>query len=395
MNAPGLAIALALALLAAACGPSREPGVVLWHAYTGAERSALERTAARWNAQHPETPLTLVAVPHDSFADKLTSAIPRGNGPDLFIFNDDRIAAWADSGTIEPIEFWVDDARADRFRTQAMNAMAYNGSLWGLPLALKSLVLYVRTDLVKTPPTTTDELIALAPAMKKHAGFAVAYANVDLYGHAPWLHGYGGRVLDDTGNLAIATPEAAAAMMFARKLVAGGVAPADAQAPMVASLFNAGKAATVISGPWFMTDIVKGVPWQVVTMPIVSATGKHAAPFLGAESILMSAYARDKAAAFAVMDALTSDEAAITRARVARQVVANLAAYEDPEIARDPVLRTFLAELEHAVPVLKVPAMRMVWTPYQNALGEVLSGRRDAGKQLLIVEEQVQGYLRR
>ena len=213
------AFAIALALAAAACGQGREPGVVLWHAYTGLERSALEATAAQWNAQHPEPPLTLVAVPHDSFADKLTSAIPRGNGPDLFIFADDRIGAWAESHTIEPIEFWVDDARADRFSTLAMTAMAYKGSLWGLPLATKSLVLFVRTDLVTTPPRTTNELVALGPRMRKQQGFAVAYANVDLYGHAPWLHGFGGKVIDDNGELAIATPEAANAMEFARKTV--------------------------------------------------------------------------------------------------------------------------------------------------------------------------------
>lgn len=388
------ALLVALAL-AAGCGQAREHGVVLWHAYTGMERTALERTAARWNEQHPETPLTLVAVPHDSFADKLTSAIPRGNGPDLFIFADDRIGAWAESGTIEPIEFWVDDARADRFSAQAMHAMAYNGSLWGLPLAVKSVALYVRTDLVPTPPRTTDDLIALAPAMKKHAGFAIAYANVDLYGHAPWLHGFGGKVIDDAGNLAIATPEAAEAMEFARTLVADGIAPADTQLPMVASLFNAGKAATAVSGPWFIPDIAPNVPWQVVTLPIVSATGKPAAPFLGAESILMSAYAHDKTAAFAVMDALTSDEAALVRARDARQVVANTAVYADPQISRDPVLRTFRAQLEHTVPMPKVEAMRMVWTPYQNALGEVLAGRGDPGAQLQAVEREVEGYVER
>lgn len=388
------ALVLALAL-AASCGPAHEPGVVLWHAYTGLERSALEETAARWNDQHPELPVTLVAVPHDSFADKLTNAIPRGNGPDLFIYADDRIGAWADSGTIEPIEFWVDDARADRFSKRAMGAMAYKGSLWGLPLAVKSVALYVRTDLVATAPKTTDELIALAPAMKKHAGFAFAYANVDLYGHAPILHGFGGQVIDDDGNLAIATDQAAEAMTFARELVATGVAPADTQLPMVASLFNAGKAATAVSGPWFIPDIAPNVPWQVVTLPIVSRTGKPMAPFLGAESILMSAYARDKSAAFTVMDALTSDASALVRARRARQVVANSAVYDDPEVARDPVLRTFRAQLEHTVPMPKVEAMRMVWTPYQNALGEVLAGRSNAGQQLLAVEREVQRYLKR
>jgi maltose-binding protein MalE len=389
------ALCVALALAVAACGPTREPGVVLWHAYTGMERAALEQTAARWNAQHPETPLTLVAVPHDSFADKLTSAIPRGNGPDLFIFADDRIVTWAESSTIEPIEFWVDDTVADRFNPRAMTALAYRGSLWGLPLAVKCVALYVRTDLVKTPPTSTDELFALAPQMRKSAGFALAYANVDLYGHAPLLHGFGGSVIDDNGALAIATPEAADAMAFARKLVAKGVVPADTQLPMVASLFNAGKAATAISGPWFITDIAANVPWQVVTLPIISPTGKPMTPFLGAESILMSAYARDKSAAFAVMDALTSDESALVRAKVARQVVANTATYDDPDVARDPVLRTFRAQLEHTVPMPKVQAMRLVWIPYQNALGEVLAGRSDPGQQLLAAEREVQDYLKR
>lgn len=386
---------VAILALAAGCGEAREPGVVLWHAYTGTERAALEETAARYNEQHPDRPLTLVAVPHDSFADKLTNAIPRGNGPDLFIFADDRIGAWAEAGVIEPIEFWVDDARADRFSERAMSAVAYNGSLWGLPLAVKSVALYVRTDLVATPPKTTDELLALAPAMRKRGGYALAYPNVDLYGHAPWLHGFGGKVLDDDGALAIATPEAADAMAFARELVATGVAPADTQLPMVASLFNTGKAATAVSGPWFIPDIAANVPWQVVTLPVISPTGKPMTPFLGAESILMSAYARDKSAAFAVMDALTSDEAALVRARKARQVVANPAAYRDPEVARDPVLQTFRAQLEHTVPMPKVKAMRMVWSPYQNALGEVLAGRSDPSQQLEAVEREVEGYLQR
>ncbi len=383
-----------LALALAGCGQQREPGVVLWHAYTGGERAALETIATQWTAEHPDTPLTLVAVPHDSFADKLTSAIPRGNGPDLFIYADDRIGAWADSGTIEPIEFYVDDARATRFSTEAMSGMAYRGSLWGLPLATKSLVLYVRTDLVPNTPTTTDEMLALAPAMKRSAGFVVAYANADLYGHAPWLHGFGAHVVDAAGELTIATPEAANAMAFARSLVADGIAPGDAQGPTVASLFNAGRAATAISGPWFIADIAPNIPWQVVTLPTVSATGKPAAPFLGVESVLMSAFARDKTAAFAVMDALTSDAAAIVRARDARQVVANPAAYADPAVAKDTVLATFRAQLAHTVPMPKVPAMRMVWSPYQNALGEVLAGHAEPGVQLLAVEREVKGYIK-
>ena len=73
-------------------------GIVLWHAYNGDERMALEVTGAAWNTAHPDRELTLVAVPYDAFADKLSSAIPRGNGPDLFIYPPDRVGDWADAG---------------------------------------------------------------------------------------------------------------------------------------------------------------------------------------------------------------------------------------------------------------------------------------------------------
>lgn len=374
-------------------GCERRRAVVLWHAYQDAERDALAETAARWNAEHPDMPLEVVGVPHSGFADKLSSAIPGGNGPDLFIYPQDRIGDWAESGVIEPIEFWVDDARADRFTDEAVAAMAYKGSLWGLPVAVKSLALYYRTDLITTPPATTDALIALTPKMKQRDGYAIAYANVDLYGHAPWLFGFGGKILDDAGNLAIATPEAAAAMTFARQLVVLGAAPEAAEGPRVATLFNEGKAATVMSGPWFVSDIAKGVPWKVAPLPTVSATGVPASPFLGADGILMSARAQDKDAAFAVMDALTSDVSAIARARLAKQVVPNVRAYEDPTIAADPVLIAFRAQLEHTVAMPKGAAMRMVWTPYKNALGEVITGRAEAGAQLRALEREVASYL--
>ena len=384
------ALAVLFALLG---GCDRTQGTVLWHAYNGTEARALTLSAARWNTEHPDRPLELVGVPYAAFADKLTSAIPGGNGPDLFIYPQDRIGDWADSGVIEPIEFWVDEHRAVRFTDEAVESMAYKGSLWGLPVAVKSMALYYRTDLVTTPPATTDALIALAPEMAKRRGYAVAYANVDLYGHAPWLFGFGGRIVDDNGALAIATPEAAAAMAFARDLVAKGVAPDHAEGPLVATLFNEGKAATVMSGPWFQSDIAAGVPWKVATLPTVSATGKPAAPFLGAEGLLMSARAKDKDTAFAIMDALTSDASAIERARIARQVVPNVHAYDDQQIAADPTLRAFRDQLAHTVPMPKGAAMRMVWTPYKTALGEVVAGRAEPGPQLLAVEREVAGYL--
>jgi len=382
--------ALLLAALVA-CSAPRGSEVVLWHSYTGAERTALEETAERWNQAHADKPLTLVYVPDEVIGDKLSSAIPRGNGPDLFIRAHDRIGNWVDAGVLEPIEFWVDDARANRFTDQALGAMAYKDSLYGLPLALKSLVLFYRTDMLAAPPATTDELVA----MKHDDRYVLAYANIDLYGHAAWLHGFGGRVMDDDGNLEIASPEAAHAMEFARALVTKHIIPADAQDPQAQAMFNDGTAPMVLQGPWFIPNIGKDVPWKIATLPVVSATGKPAAPFLTVEGVLMSARAHDKDAAFAVMEELTSDADAIVRARAARQVVANRAAWDAPEIANDPVLTMLRAQVANTVTTPKVKSMRSVWNPYRTALGEVLAGRAEPGPQLLSVENQVKGYTER
>lgn len=365
----GLATAAGLAL--AGCERAPAP-VTLWHAYDGAERAALEEVARGWNQGHPDQRVRLVAVPYDAFADKITSAIPNGNGPDLFIYAHDRLGDWVAAELLEPIDFWIDRTTADRYAPDALAAMAYHDQLWGLPLAVKSLALYVRTDLVPTPPTTTDELVALTPALRARGITPLAYPVADLYAHAPWLHGFGGAALGPDGAPTIDTPAAEAAAGFVRELVTREVVPRDADAAMVATLFNEGKAAMAMSGPWFQGDIRSGVPWVVTTLPVVSATGRPAAPFLGAEGVLMSGRARDKDAAIAVMLYLAGDDSAALRARRARQVVPNPAAYA--ALGAEPVLDAFRRQLEHTVPMPASPTMRAVWTPYKNALAAVATG---------------------
>jgi maltose-binding protein MalE len=86
--------------------------------------------------------------------------------------------------------------------------------------------------------------------------------------------------------------------------------------------------------------------------------------------------------------------AAIERARVARQVVPNKHAYDDPAIGGDATISAFRAQLAHTTTLPKTPAMRTVWTPYETALGEVLAGRISAADQLVKLEQEVRSYQR-
>jgi maltose-binding protein MalE len=392
------AVAVALVVIAqlVACSSSSDPRptVVLWHAYAGNEQKALQDLADELNEARTDLRLELVSVPYEAFADKITNAIPNGNGPDLFIFAHDRIGDWVATDLIEPIEFYVDESLADRYSFDALSAMAYQRSLYGLPLAVKSLAMFYRTDLVAKPPKTTDDLIALRNVLGPDI-YPLAYENNDLYGHAIWLHGFGGQVFDDSGTLVVDAPESIAALEFARSLGRGpdAIVPPGVTATLVSTLFNEGKVAVAFSGPWFIGDIHPDVPWAVTTLPIVSPTNRQARPFLGAEGVLMSSRAHDKRAAFSVMAYLAGEHAAELRASSARQIVPNLGAYQNPEIGNDPVLAAFSEQQKHAVPMPATPEMRMVWTPYKTALQKVIAQGVDPSDSLRHAADEIRGYL--
>ena len=53
------------------------PEVILWHAYRGTEREALEQIVAAFNQQHSDVHIALLSIPYDALVDKITAAIPR------------------------------------------------------------------------------------------------------------------------------------------------------------------------------------------------------------------------------------------------------------------------------------------------------------------------------
>jgi maltose-binding protein MalE len=92
---------------------------------------------------------------------------------------------------------------------------------------------------------------------------------------------------------------------------------------------------------------------------------------------------------------LSGDAAAVTRAKVGHEVVPNVHAYDDAQLAGDPTVAVFRAQLSHVVAMPNDPNMRRVWTPYRTALGEVLAGRDDPGASLNALQAEIEKYTQR
>jgi maltose-binding protein MalE len=373
--------------------PREQVELTLWHTYRDAEAKALEAVVADWNASEAgkAARVKLEANPYEGFSDKLTAAIPRGNGPDLFIFAHDRVGGWAKSEILAPIQDLIDAETAEAFFQETLPPLEFKEQLYGLPLAFKSAVLFYNTALVKEPPKTTADMLALAKTLSKPAdgAFGLAYPNSLLFYHSPWLFGFGGKVLDGE-KPALDTPENAKSLEFAKSLVDAKVIPKEINYALATELFNSGKGAMLLIGPEFRGAIDAKIAYAVAPIPTVSETGKPAAPFLTVEAVLLSQKSAHKKEAFGFAKYLAT-EGAKQRLVEGKQSVAAKAAYDLPEAKGDQVLKVLVEQLSSSTPTPNIPEMNAVWTPFDRALEAVLSGKSDAAAALKDAQAKAEG----
>lgn len=371
-------VLIVLTLVTATAGPAAAAELIVWHAYRAEEKAALEKAVAAYNAGKAAAgvKVTTLAVPYDAFADKISAAVPRGKGPDLFIYAQDRLGGWIEAGnTVEPIDFYLDEPTKNRFIPTTLEAMTYRGTVYALPLNFKVITMIYNRKLVATPPKTSAELVAVGKKLtnKPSGRFGLAYSYSDFYYHAALMNGFGGRVFDATGKPVLNNPQNVASLeLLMRWFDKDQILPAEPSTALITSLFNGGKAAIVFSGPWFLGEIASGVDYGLAVLPALNeAGGKPMRPWITVEGVCIAAPSKNKDAAYDFAKYLTDVPAGRILALEGRQTPANKGVYSDPKVAADTVLTAFRKQVEVAVPMPNLPEMTMVWSPATTAMNTI------------------------
>ncbi len=366
----------------------------LWHSYRGAERKALDAVVTGWNESHPQSKVLPLAVPYDAYANKLTSAIPHGHGPDLFIAAHERIGDWSRAGLLQAItEDEIGSAlNADLFpRTQ--QALTYEGTLYGMSLAFKTTALFGNAAFVpeEEAPKTTDELLAFCQRFKvsNPTKYCLAYEAGSVFHHAAWLYGFGGGIFLDDGSVNLDRETNAQSLAFIKTMTDKGYIPEEPTSALVAQLFNEGKTAFVLNGPWFTGEIDTSLRFYVTGLPVVSQTGKPAQPFLTVEGVLIPAPVTRKAEVLAFARYLVGAEGAAVRLRQGGQIVSLKSMYSDEANPVPQTVTAFQRMADHAQPMPNKPLMRSVWEPMAQALRQVLRGARSPQDALKAAQHQL------
>ncbi len=365
-----LTFAVAIGLVASDCKTAPKNHIVLWHAYRGAEEQALLELTARYEAQTGTT-VEVLAVPFLAYASKLSSAIEREQGPDLFIDAHERLGSYRDDGLLARADDAFPKSDIPRYDTIASAvARDEDGTAWGVPFALKGVALIVNTNLVKDVPDSIEALVK----QRYDRIYPLAYEAESAYVHAPWLHAFGGTMLGPDDSYGFVGEPARRSVAFARRLVSSGAVPAGADGALVKQLFESGKAAAIIGGPGVVSELPLSVPYRVVPLPPLHEASLRPEPFLTVELLFLAQRSATRPEVSAFARFLASDDSAKTRVRA--QVVANSSTWRNTD-AIAPHLRAFHEAALASRPMSTRVAMRATWEPVEQAIRAVLRAQSD------------------
>ncbi|MGH7280424.1 MAG: extracellular solute-binding protein [Polyangiaceae bacterium] len=359
------------------CGEPAK-NIVLWHAYRGREESAIELLARRYEEEHPGVTVDLLSIPFDAYSAKLGAAIPRAHGPDLFIDANERLGVYLRDGLVAPVGDALPDSDVGAYDATSIDAVTMGGVRYAVPLTNKCLALYVNDALVKSDPKSIEEISRLRASLPGDV-YPLAYQAPNSFYHAPFLHAFGGRMLDDAGGFAFKGEEAARSIDFVRDLTSARVVPVEPDGALVTRLFASGHAATAINGPWMMSELEGTVSYHVIPLPPVEAAASSSThgemkPFLTVEGVMLSPAGAEREDVRAFARYLGGEDSALIRAGLGQQVVARRDAWQNQLIANDLKLKAFHDAARTAIAMPTSPAMRAAWVPANQAIVKVLRG---------------------
>lgn len=341
---------------AATEAPSEEvTEVTFWHAYgTGsAEEIALGKLLEQAAVDLPQYKINVLQVPFNDVFNKYDTDVAAGGGPDMFIAPNDNLGGQVRAGTIADITELTEGKLGD-YSDLSKGGMMYDGKLYGIPESLKAVAFWYNTDMISTPPATTDELKAL---MEGGTPVAVSFG---CYHHWGFFGSFGGQIFDADYNFV--TDEANQAKVsetisYLNDLYQISVTngwprnDSDGLAP-----FTEGSVAAITNGNWAMGDYRKALGDKLAVAPLPAGPGGASNPLLGVDGWYFNPNSDNTEAAIDVALYLTNAAAQTAMMNEAGHVPANTTV----EVT-DPLIQGLLDAFETAYFRPQVESMGNYW----------------------------------
>jgi ABC-type glycerol-3-phosphate transport system substrate-binding protein len=403
---------LGLFLIQMACVGQKPAGSLAFAgSAVGREGEILRRQLASFEAQHPGTHVEIRSVPdaadqqHQLYVQWLNA---HASEPDVLQLDVIATPEFAAAGWILPLDSF--HPVTSEFFPAAIEANRWRGSLYALPWFVDVGMVYWRTDLLDALPPTFDEVsTAVSRAQREHGlpfGFVWSGARYEglVTVFLEYLHGFGGRFLDEAGHVTVDSDAGIRALTaLGDSIHRTRTSPPDVlawQEEQTRFAFQSGRAVAMRNWPYaypLLSDPASSrVAGKFAVGLMPHASGGTSVATLGGQQLAINARSRRPDAAYALVEHLTSPDQSVERARFAGEYPARPALYDRKELAAvgappDQIRRI----IEHAVPRPVTPVYAELSELLQVHLHRALTRQQEPAAALHEAAGAMNGLLAR
>lgn len=372
-----ITIILSLSLILcffAGCGEKKENNgpvtITIWHDKEEPVANALSEALS---VLEPDIKVVLEKKDGMTDALKLVGNDP-SSAPDMYFFAHDKIGVYAEMDILAPITDFLPEEIIDKYMDVTLEAVSYKDNMYQLPIYYETLLFMYNKAFMSEDnvPSSTEELYKYMQANTLDGRYGFVEQHSTAYYSIPWIHGFGGELINESGEPLLTSQEVMASMEYHKKFLE--YMPNDSEYSTVNTLFLEGKADSIIGGPWLVpTAREAGIDLGFSKMPIVDETGKMLAPYIGVQGIhVLKANAETKKDAYTkVLELISNPSIGIKMANIAGSAPANSECYDEESVKNDVMVNTMKEIADQAVAMPNIPEMDIMFVIAGNMLVSV------------------------
>jgi len=370
--------------------PEEGAKLVVW--YSASEKALIDEAAKAFKEKYG-IEIEYQDVGPDKSIEKMITDAPAGVGADVFLAVHDRLGSAVQAGVVLPNDLHGEESAANN-SDKSVEAWSIDGQLYGYPMSVETTAVFYNKDLF---PDTNGEAPkdwngVIEFAKKFNDAKAQKYAYMWEVGNGYWswgfFGGYGGYVFGKDGTDASDVGLNSAGSVEAAKFFGElkdqilPIKAADIKADIKTSLFNEGKLAMNVSGPWQTGEFKKSVANLGVMEYPTLPNGQPMMPFSGVKGFLVNAYSKYPIASKLFAELVSSEEFQAKNFDLFGSLPANKNVAASDKVSSDPFASVFLKQFDNSTPMPKIAEMNAFWSTHEAALASLWNDKADPQKTM-------------
>ncbi len=401
-----LGLLFVLQLVFLGCRASDDKKITIWTSLRPVERQLLQVYLDRFAEQYPSYIFRQIFYAPEELRTNFIISALAGKGPAAVHCASDFIGPLTELEVIKPLEQVFDSTFLANFIEQPFPANTrFKGHLYQIADRVGNhLCLIYNKDMIKVPPQTISELIALGRQLVNDTDndgrpdtYVLAWNYTEPAFVAPFIGGYGGWIISDTYQPTLNTePVRQAAQLIYDLANKHKVIPRECDYETANAMFLDRRVAMIINGPWsFGTYIKNDINIGLARIPKIDQTGLWPSPTVFPMGYCLNANLKEKKLAVTadLIRYLTSPEVELDFARQFNIIPSRKEIIAAPELVANELYTQALDQMRVGKPMPVNTEMRWIWDAmrpaYQGIFTNQISPEKAAEEMQLLAEKLI------